>query len=163
IGRRLVDPGNLVKADDTILASLVARDPMYVFFDVDERTLLRLRRGMQEGKLKAEKMPVAIRLADEEGYSQRGVVDFTDNQVNPQTGTIRLRAVLPNKDKLLSPGMFVRARLLLGEPHKALMIPERSVRGSVMEGWIVLVVNEQNVIERRQVEVGKKDEDRRVV
>ncbi len=86
IGRRLVDPGNLVKADETNLASLVTHDPMFVYFDVDERVFLRMQRSMREGKLKTEKLPAAVGLVDENGFPHRGMVDFMDNCVDPKTG-----------------------------------------------------------------------------
>jgi RND family efflux transporter MFP subunit len=155
VGRRLVDPGNLVKADETILATLVRGDPMYVYFDVDERSLLRLRRSMREGKGKAEKMLAAVGLAGEEGFPHRGVVDLTDNQVNVDTGTLRMRAVLPNKDGLLMPGMFVRVRLAMGAPHKAVLVPEQAVL--VEEGMrYVFLVSDKDVIERRTVVLGSQ-------
>ena len=92
IGRRLLDPGNLVKADETPLATLVAPDPLYVYFDLDERTLLRLEKGKTLGTA-----PVAVGLAGEDGFPHRGVIDFLDNRVDPDKGTVRVRAVLPNR------------------------------------------------------------------
>ncbi|HEY7157509.1 MAG TPA: efflux RND transporter permease subunit, partial [Gemmataceae bacterium] len=162
IGRRAIDPGNLVKADETILATLVSRDPMYVYFDVDERSVLRLLRLARSDKGKAEKMPAAIGLAAEEDFPHRGVVDLTDNQVNPETGTLRMRAVLPNKDGLLMPGLFVRVRLAMGAPRKALTVPEQAV---MVEGGekFVYVVNDKDVIERRAIAVGQADKGWRVV
>ncbi len=162
IGRQLLTPGNLVSADETILATVVSRDPMYVYFDVDERTLLRLRRSMREGKEKPEMMPVFIGLAGDEGHPQRGVVDFTDNQVNAETGTIRMRAVLPNKDDLLVPGLFVRVRLALGAPYKALLVPAEAVLAD--NGvQIVYVVNDKGAIESRTVETGRGHDGLRIV
>lgn len=112
IGRRLVDPGNLVRADETLLATIVQTDPMAVFFDLDERTYLRLRRAVKEGNQKAvTDLPVSVALADEEGYPRKGKIDFVDNRVNPSTGTIRVRALLPNPDGLLVPGLFCRVRV----------------------------------------------------
>jgi RND family efflux transporter MFP subunit len=162
IGRRLIDPGNLVKADETILAVVLASEPMHVYFDIDERTFLRMRRLAAEGKLKAEKLPVALGLAEEQTFPHQGVVNFTDNSVDAQTGTIRMRAVLPNKDGRLLPGLFVRGRLLLGEPYKALLVPAQAVM--VEEGLrFVLVVNDKNLLERRPVVLGPEDHGRGVV
>ena len=154
IGRRLVDPGNLVKADETNLASLVTHDPMFVYFDVDERVLLRMQRSMREGKLKTEKLPAAVGLVDENGFPHRGVVDFMDNCVDPKTASLRLRAVLPNKEKLLTPGLFARVRLLLGDPHKVLLVPEQAVMVD-QEVRFVYIVNEKNMIEKRPVVLGQ--------
>lgn len=162
VGQRLVDPGNLVKADETILATLVSRDPMYVYFDVDERSALRLLRSVREDKAKAGNFPATIGLADEEGYSHRGVVDLTDNQVNPDTGTLRMRAVLPNKDRRLLPGLIARVRLTIGAPYKAVLVPEQAV---MVEGEqrYVLVVNDKETIERRAVVLGPGRDGRRMV
>jgi RND family efflux transporter MFP subunit len=162
VGRRLVDPGNLVKADETILATLVSRSTVYIYFDVDERSALRLLRLVREDKAKTEKIPAAIGLADEEGFPHRGVVDLTDNQVNPDTGTLRMRAVLANKDGLLMPGMFVRVRLTIGEPHKVVCIPEQAVM--VEEGLrYVFVVGDKDAIERQAVVLGPQRNGQRVV
>jgi len=114
IGRRFVDPGNVVKADETTLTTIVGKDPMYVYFDVDEDTYLNLRRAVRDGKIKAgklEELPVAVRLSGEEGFPHKGKLDFVDNRLDPAKGTIRMRAVLPNADGLLVPGLFAKARL----------------------------------------------------
>jgi RND family efflux transporter MFP subunit len=162
IGRRLLDPGNLVKADETLLATIVSRDPMYVYFDVDERTFLHLRRAALDARSKADKMPVAVGLADEEGYPRRGVADYIDNQVNTETGTIRVRAVLANKDDLLRPGLFVRVRLALGAPYKAILIPAEAVLAE--EGVKrVYIVNDKGVIESRAVVLGRTQDGLRIV
>lgn len=162
IGRRTIDPGNLVTADQTVLATLVRRDPVHVHFDVDERSVLRLRRSLPEGKGKAEKVPVAIGLADEDTFPRRGILNFTDIQVDPDTGTLRMRAVLPNKDGLLMPGLFVRVRLAMGAPYKALTVPERAVMSENGERF-VYVVNDKGMIEQRAVTVGQARDGQRVV
>jgi membrane fusion protein, multidrug efflux system len=162
VGRLAIDPGNLIMADQTILATLVSRDPMYVFFDIDERSLLRLRLSRQEDKGKTEKPPIAVGLAGEEGFPRRAVLDFTDNQVDPKTGTLCMRAVLPNKDGLLMPGLFVRVRLAMGAPHKVLAVPEQAVLVEMGERF-VYVVNDKNVIEQRAVKMGPSGEGLRVV
>jgi RND family efflux transporter MFP subunit len=161
IGRRLIDPGNLVKSDETLLAVIVSRDPIYVYFDIGERTALRLSRLAAEGK-KSEKVPALVGLATEEGFPHQGVVDFRDNRVDPQTGTLRVRAVLDNKDGRILPGMFVRVRLPLSEPYKALLIPAQAILSSAGERF-VLLVNDKNVIEHRPVVLGQEVQGRRVV
>ncbi|HYT93771.1 MAG TPA: efflux RND transporter periplasmic adaptor subunit, partial [Gemmataceae bacterium] len=153
IGRRLVDPGNLVKGDETLLATIVTQDPLYVFFDVDERTFLQVMQSRRQG-LKGEKLPVAIALANEVGFPHLGAVDFIDNQVNPETGTIRMRAVLANKDKRLAPGMFVRARLPLSAPFQALLLPDQAVMAEDGARF-VFIVNDKDVLERRAVKLGQ--------
>jgi RND family efflux transporter MFP subunit len=162
IGRRLVDPGNLVKADDTLLAVIVGRDLTYALFNIDERTLLRLRSFASNGKASGDKVLVAVGLATEEGFPRRGVVDFIDNRVDAETGTVRLRAVLPNPNKLLLPGMFIRVRLLIGPPHKALLVPEQAI---VTEDGrtFLFVVNENNLVERRLIALGQSHDGLRTV
>jgi RND family efflux transporter MFP subunit len=162
VGRRLVVPGNLVKADDTLLAALVTLEPMYVYFDIDEQTLLRLRRSLPEGLKVEQKVPVDIGLADDKGFPLRGALDFLDIRVDAQTGTLRARAVLPNKDRLLLPGMFVRARLAVGPPFKALLVPDQAVLTE--EGArFVFVVNDKDVLEKLPVTLGQEDDGWRVV
>ena len=163
IGRRLIDPGNLVEADKTNLAVLVSRDPLYVYFDIDERTSLRLRLAARDGKLKGEKTPVQIGVASaEKGFPHQGLLDFADNRVNADTGTIRLRAVMANKNKVLLPGMFVRVRLRIGEPYKALLIPADAIM-SEQGQKLVYIVNAKDMVESRRVAVGQGLDDRRVI
>src|SRR6516225_2968623 len=131
VSRRYVDPGNLVKADDTTLTTIVSLDPMYVYFDVDERTLLLIRHWMREGKIQGvdEKgMEVKMGLADEEGFPHKGTIDFMDNKLDPGTGTLRLRGVFPNpRPHLLYPGLFVRLRIQIGNKHPAVLVAERAL------------------------------------
>jgi multidrug efflux system membrane fusion protein len=158
IGLRRVDVGNLVSQDQTLLAVLVTEDPIYVYFDIDERTFLRLRRSIPEGKAEAGKLPIAIGLATEEGFPHRGVLDFAANHVDPETGTIRLRAVLANKDRLLAPGLFVRVRLALGAPYKALLIGDRAI-GSDQGVKFVYVVDAEDKVRYRRVTTGPLQSD----
>jgi len=137
LSRRMVDPGNLIKADDTPLTTIVTLDPMYVNFDIDERTLLRLRRLIAEGKIKSRQeaeVPVLVGLSDErdeEGLStfpHRGTINFSDNKVDASTGTLRVRGIINNpKPRILSPGLFVRIRLPIGDPHRSILISEQAV------------------------------------
>jgi len=135
LSRRLVDPGNLIKADETMMTTIVSQDPLYVYFDVHEQAMLRIRRLIQAGKVKArseKEVPVLIALSDEkdsEGnnvYTHQGIVDFTDNRVDQATGTLRFRAKLSNTDGLIAPGLFVKVRLPIGEAHPALMVREQA-------------------------------------
>ena len=151
IGRRLLDPGNLVKADETPLATLVAPDPLYVYFDLDERTLLRLEKGKPVAAV-----PVAVRLAGEDGFPHKARIDFVDNQVDAAKGTVRVRAILPNPGGRLRPGLFARVRLATSEPYRALLVPQSAV---VTDGArkFVYVVNEKGVVEARPVTLGQGD------
>ncbi len=165
IGRRLVDPGSLVKADDTLLATLVSQGPTFAYFDVDERTALRLRRAVRGVNAKGKEaagLVVTMGLADEKGFPHAGKVDFLDNRLDPEKGTLRMRAVFPNADGLLMPGLSVRLRLPIGEPRKALLVPENAI---VVEKGLpsLFVVNEKNVVEVRRVVLGPGHDGSRVV
>ncbi len=130
LGRRLVDPGNLVQADVTPLTSVVSQDPIHVYFDVHEAAMLRIRRLIDEGRIKAHderEVPVRIGLSDEPEFNHDGIVDFTDNRVDLNTGTLRFRARLENPKGLFTPGLFVRVKLPIGEPHPAVMVPEEAL------------------------------------
>ena len=119
IGLPSISLGNLVTADTTSLATIVSADPVYVGFDIDERTALQLRRKAQDspGKVGGKTaLPVACTLADESGFPRRGLVDAANNRVDPVTRTLHVRAVLPNPGGLIIPGMSVRVRLALNKP-----------------------------------------------
>ncbi|MBV9123977.1 MAG: efflux RND transporter periplasmic adaptor subunit [Planctomycetes bacterium] len=165
IGQRLVDPGNLVKAEETILATVLSQDPMYVYFDADEPTLLRLRRLVQEQQKKSlqeAKVPVWMGLADDQGYPHEGALNFVDNQVDTDTGTMRMRAVFNNPGHVLAAGLFVRVRVAIGAPHQALLVPERAL--GVDHGQEFLyVIKDQNEVAYRKVVPGARLEGLRVI
>jgi RND family efflux transporter MFP subunit len=149
IGRPALTAGNLAVADTTSLATLFSVDPMYVAFDLDERTLLRLRlKAGKDGEL-----PVLMALANEDGFPRRGKVESVGAQVDPNTGTVRCRATLPNADGVLLPGMFVRVRLVTSAPYKALLVAEQAVVSDQGQKF-VYVVNDKNRAERRTVKLG---------
>lgn len=165
ISRRLVDPGNLVKADDTPLATIVSLSKIHAYFDVDERTVLRIRRLIQQGKMKSARESetrVKIGLADEEDFPLEGTVNFVDNQVDATTGTLRLRAVVDNQHRFLSPGMFVRVQVPIGAPHPAMLIREEAL-GADQGQRYVYVVNDKDEIAYRRVKVGMSRGNRRVI
>ena len=144
LSRRMVDPGNLVKADDTVLTSIVSQDPMYVYFDVNEQAMLKIQRLLKEGKLSApsvHEVPVKISLSDEgeDEFPHTGIVDFTDNKVDINTGTLRFRAKLDNKDHFIIPGLVVRVRLPIGDPHPAIFIRERALVTDQGEKGVYLI------------------------
>src|SRR5262249_46077928 len=131
-----IDPGNLVKADDTVLTTLVSLDQMYAYFDLDERTTLHLQELIRDGKIhwikngdseRGRKLTVKLGLANEEGYPSEGIVNFADNRVAPDTGTWRLRGLFDNSDRVLSPGLYVRMRLPIGDPHDATLVAEQAL------------------------------------
>ncbi len=133
LSRRMTDPGNLVKADDTILTSIVSLDPLYVYFDPADSTMLKIRRLVQQRRARNESehdVPVRIYLADEDEKKDaphEGTIDFTDNQVDVNTGTLQFRARLRNVDHFIAPGLFVRVRLPIGDDHPAVMIREQAL------------------------------------
>ena len=152
ISRRLVDPGNLVKADDTLLSNIVSLDPIYVYFDIDERTLLKIRRLIAEGRVKSRReaeLPVLIGLADEPNFPHTGIINFSDNKVDAATGTLRLRGIIANpKPRLFSPGLFVRIRLPVGVPHQSVLISEQAV-GTDQGRKFVYVVRSSKVKDKK--------------
>jgi RND family efflux transporter MFP subunit len=159
VSRYVVTVGNLVQAGDqggTLLTTIVSVDPMYAYFDVDEHTVLRVRQLVREGKAESPRgggLPVWLGLANEDGHPHRGTIDFVDNQVNPRTGTIRLRGVFPNKEQALLPGLFARVRAPIGRPHKALLVSERAL--DTDQGQKVLyVVNDKGEVASRPVRLG---------
>lgn len=165
IGNRRIDRGNLVKADDTLLATIVAQDPIYAYFDVNERTVLRLRRIFKGGQISASeggKLKVFAALADEEEFTHEGEIDFVDNQLDPATGTLRVRATLRNPDRLLSPGLFVRLQFPIGEPQDSLLVPEEALGADQGERYL-LVIDEKDAVQYRRVKVGPLRDGYRVI
>lgn len=154
LSKPFIDPGNLVIGDETILTRIVAQEPMHVNFDIDERTMLRLRRLEGTATAGEAKMPVTMGLADEEGYPHEGELNFEENQLDSSTGTLRVRAEFPNPDRLLSPGLFVRVRVEIGKPYRALLVPELAL-GADQGQKFIYVVDDKNVVSYRRVQVGK--------
>lgn len=157
--------GNLVEAGKQVLTTVVSLDPVKASFDVDERSALAMRRQMVEKGLEVaaarEQLKVKLVLADGKDYPHSGKIDFVDNQVNASTGTIRARAVFPNPEQLVAPGMFARVRLI-GEEKEALLIPERAI-GTDQSDKYVYVINDQNIAEFRKVKPGVMAEGLRVI
>jgi RND family efflux transporter MFP subunit len=159
IGRCLVDAGNIVKADDTVLATIVSTDWLYAYFDMDERTVLEVRQAIAGGKIKAAKvgdLPVAIGLTNKEGFPLPAKIDFVNNTIDPNTGTLRVRAVMANADGLLLPGLFVRVRLTTSDPYPALMVTQRAIRTDKGGGHFVYVVSDKGLVEQRPVNLGPR-------
>jgi len=130
---------------------------MYAYFDVDERTVQRVRRSIRQGKIAESapetELPVSLGLGTEEGFPHRGTINFVDNQVNPKTGTLRVRGVFPNKDESLSPGFFARVRVPVGQPHKALLVSDRALDNDQGQK-ILYVVNDKNEVVSRSIRPG---------
>jgi multidrug efflux system membrane fusion protein len=172
LSRRMVDPGNLVKADETALTTIVALDTLYATFDVDERTVMKFRDLIRKGEIKSSREePRAVFIGtaeDEDEFPLSGLVAFTDNQIDANTGTLRVRAEVRNPKLsrppwyMLSPGQFIRVRLPIGNPRRAVLVPEKAL--GVDQGQrYVYVVNEKNEVERRDVRLGPQFGTFRVV
>jgi multidrug efflux system membrane fusion protein len=166
VSRYYLTTGNLVSQDQTLLTTVVSLDPMYAYFDMDEPTLLRVRRAVNEGRIKLPQngiVPVFMGLQGEDGFPHEGTIDFVNNQVNSTTGSIAVRGVFANPKpgvgaRLLSPGMFVRIRMPIGEPHPALLVIDRAVMSD--QGLKkVYVVDAENKAQERRVGTGTLQED----
>jgi multidrug efflux pump subunit AcrA (membrane-fusion protein) len=167
ISRPLVTVGNLVNASggEQVLTTIVTVDPMYVYFDVEEPKLLRYlkehspdSKDREQPPLKEMKIPVEVRLEGEEGYPHKGVIDFAENKVNQGTGTIKVRAVLPNASRILTPGLRVRVRVPGGDPYQALLVTERAI-ATDQNLRFVWIVNDKNEVERRDIKMGRQTDD----
>jgi RND family efflux transporter MFP subunit len=165
ISRRLVDPGNLVNADNTVLTTIVKDDQLYAYFDVDERTYLELVGSdspEQSSWLAGLQIPVLMRLANEDQFTRSGVINFIDNRVNATTGTLRMRAVFDNAKGLLRAGLFVRIRLPIGAPYETLLIPDEAILSDQGRQYVYLV-NDENEVVYRSVTPGQEIQGLRVI
>ena len=158
IGTHLVNPGSLVGAmgQQTPLAEINQIDPMYVYFTIDERDLLRIRQSAtatSQQPLMDRIIPVSVGLMNEEGFPHEGRLDFASISIAPTTGTLQLRGTFPNQDSSLLPGLFVRVRVPDAERRDALLVPGDAVSFD-QQGEYVLVVNDKQVVERRGITTG---------
>ena len=153
ISNQRVDPGNLVLADNTLLTTIVSLDPVYVYFDVDERTSLGIRRQISAGKVKSARESegkVSLALADEgPNFIHAGTIDFIDNAVDPMTGTLRLRGVFPNPQRIILPGNYAKVRTQVGDPHEAIMVAEKALGSDQGERFLYVVKEEERQGESR--------------
>jgi multidrug efflux system membrane fusion protein len=161
LSRTQVNLGDLINSGggDTLLTTIVSVGPVYVYFNIDERSLLRYRKDFQKQKkdnnaadphIADLKIPVYVALEGETDYSHKGVIDYADPNVNAGTGTLEVRSLLPNKRDLLQDGMRARIRVPISKPHKSMLITERAI-GNEQGRKFVYVVNKDNVVERRDV------------
>jgi len=157
IGRELITVGNLVNADQTLLTTIVSTDPMYVYVDADERSILKYRRltaGGLRGQNGKANIVAQLGLIDETGYPHTGYIDYVDPRMDAATGTLRVRAVFPNPKELLSPGLFARIRIHGGSPHPALLIPGRALVTDQDQNY-VWVAKADGSLDYRKIKVGK--------
>jgi RND family efflux transporter MFP subunit len=166
ISRRQADPGNLIKADETVLTTVVTDDSVYAYFDVDERTFLDLVNDKAASSPSTPvsdiQLPVLMRLANEEEFTHPGQVNFVDNRLNGNTGTIRMRAIFPNPRGIFKAGLFVRIRLPLGRPYKTFLIPDEALMSDQGRKYI-FVVNSENEVVYRPVTLGQALEGLRAI
>ncbi|MGY4817642.1 efflux RND transporter periplasmic adaptor subunit [Pseudomonas chlororaphis subsp. piscium] len=163
VGRAMLTLGNLAQADQSILTSIVSQDPMYVYFDADEQSLLRYTELMGKGQRPGVSNTVRVGLANDVGtFPLTGTVDFLDNQVDPATGTIRVRAVLPNPERRLTAGLFARVRLEGGSETRAVLIDDRAVQTD-QDRKYVYVIGPQNQALRKDVTLGRQLDGLRVI
>jgi multidrug efflux system membrane fusion protein len=162
VSRAIITAGNLVTSA-SLLTTLVSDDPVYVYFDADEQTYLRYAKAKHDhASASTGASDVYIGLVDENGYPHPGQLDFIDNQVDANTGTIRARAALANPDGRYTPGLFARVRLIGGEDHDSVLIEDRAV-GTDLSKKFVLTLTKDNRIEYRLVELGPEINGLRIV
>ena len=161
-GRALVTAGNLAQADATLLTTVVSLDPVHVYFETDEQSFLGYQALARSGQRASGGNAVRVGLANEQGYPHRGEVDFTSNQADPGTGTIRVRAVVPNPDRVFTPGLYARVQLQAASSADALLIDERAVLTD-QDRKYVYVLGEGNQAERRDIVPGAMAGGLRVV
>ena len=167
MSRHLIDAGNLVgSGEETVLAEINRIDPIYVYFTINERDLLRVTQG--EGGANAQTPSrqytqiLYMGLSSQEGFPYKGKLDYAAITVNPQTGTLQLRGIFPNPDGRIVPGLFARVRAPYTQVHNAILVPAQAV-GFDQQGNYVLTVNEKNIVERRTVETGEQIGEKRVI
>lgn len=161
IGRRLVDPGNLVRADETLLATILSVDPMHFSFALKEPIFLRLRKRTQDGQADPNASKINLGLMNEDGFPRQGTIDFVDNQIDPKTKTCRIRGTLAKSDGLL-PGLSIRGRILLGQPYQAILIPMQTHFVRFKDGEGVYKVQDNKLV-LQKVELGNAFDDLVVV
>jgi RND family efflux transporter MFP subunit len=169
VGRKLVTEGNLITggagSQGTLLTTIVSLDPIYVYFEADEGSLLKYNRLARDGQRPSSrdyKNPVHVGLADEQGFPREGYMDFVDNQVDRGTGTILGRALLPNPDLSLLPGLFARLRLPGSGQYRATLVPDAAIASDQSQKY-VFVVDRENKAQYRPVEIGPLVDGLRVV
>jgi RND family efflux transporter MFP subunit len=168
VSRELATVGNYVSGiagGSTLLTTVVSVDPIYVYADVDENSYLRLSQLIRDGKLAQDdsgKTPVQVQLGDGNGFTNGGHIESFDNRVDPNTGSIVMRALFPNPDGRILPGLFARVRLPISSEYPALLISEEAI-GTDQNQKFVLTLNATNVVEYRPVKLGPQHDGKRVI
>jgi RND family efflux transporter MFP subunit len=169
VGRKLVTEGNLITGgvgtQGTLLTTIVSLDPIYAYFEADEGSVLKYNRLAREGQRPSSREhanPVHVGLADETGFPHDGVMDFVDNQIDRGTGTVVARAVLPNPDLSLLPGLFARLQLPGSGQYRAILVPDEAI-GTDQSQKFVWVVDAESKAQYRTVKIGPIIDGLRVV
>lgn len=168
VSRALLTQGNYVSGlagAASLLTTIVSVDPVYVYADIDENSFLKLNALVQAGKLETDsqgRMPIELQLADETDFPHRGYVESFDNHLDANMGSILLRAVFPNTDGRLVPGLFARIRVPLSERYPALLVEERAI-GTDQAQKFVLTITSSNTVAYQAVKLGPAIEGKRVV
>lgn len=162
VGRAMLTVGNLAQADQSVLASVVSQDPVYVYFQPDEQTYLRYAALARKGQRPDSANPVRIGLANDTGFPYSGTVDFVNNQVDSATGTINLRAVVPNPDRVFIPGLFARVQLEGSAEFKAMLVDDKAIMTD-QDRKYVYVVGPKNEALRKDITLGGFAEGLRIV
>ncbi|WP_299616754.1 efflux RND transporter periplasmic adaptor subunit [Pelagibius sp.] len=166
IGRDLLSIGNLVRANETILTTIVSLDPIYFYFDINERYYLAYARDarargvvLQEG---GGGLPVTVTLGDDVEATRQGVLDFSENRLDAESGTMRVRAVFPNGDLVLQPGLFGRVNVPGSLPYTGILIPDEAITAD-QNKRIVYVVDQEGMVSTKEVRPGPRIEGYRVI
>jgi RND family efflux transporter MFP subunit len=157
INNHQVDVGDLVTQDQTVMTNIVSLKPVWAYFNVDQNTVEHYQQLVAEGKLQSARkseIPVSMGLGSDRNFPFNGVIDFIANQLDPNTGSVRVRAIFPNKDQTLSTGYFGRVKVPISGAHSALLVSDQAVGVDQGQNY-VLVVNEKNVVEQHIVDVGQ--------
>jgi RND family efflux transporter MFP subunit len=157
--RHLVNAGDMVTQGVTVLDNIVSLKPVWAYFNVDQNTAQQVQKLSREGKIQSAregKIPVGmnVEVGNDETFPIAGVIDYVSNQLDPNTGSIQVRAVFPNEDETLVAGLFARIRIPIAAPHDALLVNDRAI-GTDQGQRFIVVVNDKNEVERRMVEVGQ--------
>jgi RND family efflux transporter MFP subunit len=169
VSNRMVTDGNLIRGGNdqaTVLTTIVSLDPIHCYFDVDEQAFLKYLRLVEQKKLsdpREAKLPAFVGLADEEKqFAHQGHLDFLDNRMDRGTDTMRCRAILPNADLFLTPGMFAKVRIPGSERHDVVLIPDSAI-GTDQSDKYVMVIEADNKVRRQKVDIGRRAQGLRIV
>jgi membrane fusion protein, multidrug efflux system len=162
VSRAMLTAGNLAQADQSVLTSVVSQDPVYVYFQPDEQTFLRYAELVRKGERAKSANAVRVGLATDTGYPYAGSVNFVNNQVDPATGTINLRAVVPNRNRVFTPGLFARVQLEGSPEFTALLIDDKAVMTD-QDRKYAYVIGPENKVMRKDLVLGGLIDGLRVV